>query len=85
MSEAEQTKTTDIAEMTFEAALKELEEIVRRLEGGDSTLDDAISIYERGVALKSHCEAKLREAKSRVERITLGPDGAVGSEPADLT
>lgn len=78
------TEKSDIANMTFEAALKELEEIVRRLEGSDSTLDDAISIYERGVALKKHCETKLREAKARVEKISIGPDGEASAEPADL-
>ncbi len=78
------SEQSDIGSLSFEAALKELEEIVRRLEGADSTLDDAISIYERGVALKQHCEAKLREAKARVEKISIGPDGAAQAEPADL-
>ena len=78
------SEQSDIGAMSFEAALKELEEIVRRLEGAESTLDDAISIYERGVALKQHCEAKLREAKARVEKISIGPDGAAAAEPVDL-
>ena len=73
----------DIAKMSFEAALQELESIVKTLEAGKGKLDDSIRAYERGAALKRHCEAKLREAQAKVERITLGPDGAVGTEPAD--
>ncbi|MCK6449600.1 MAG: exodeoxyribonuclease VII small subunit [Alphaproteobacteria bacterium] len=66
----------DIAAMSFEDALAELEQIVRRLEDGKSRLDEAISSYERGAALKRHCEAKLREAQAKIEKISLGPDGA---------
>lgn len=73
----------DIAKMSFEAALAELEDIVRRLEEGAGGLDEAIKAYERGAALKRHCEDKLKEAQNRVEKIVLGPDGAVGVEPAD--
>ncbi|MFO0995373.1 MAG: exodeoxyribonuclease VII small subunit [Alphaproteobacteria bacterium] len=73
----------DIAKLSFEAALEELESIVKKLEAGKGKLDDSIRAYERGAALKRHCEAKLREAQAKVERITLGPDGAVGTEPAD--
>jgi exodeoxyribonuclease VII small subunit len=73
----------DIAKMSFEASLQELESIVKTLESGKGKLDDSIRAYERGTALKRHCEAKLREAQAKVERITLGPDGAVGTEPAD--
>ena len=74
----------DIAAMSFEDALQELETIVRRLEEGKSTLDEAISSYERGALLKRHCEAKLREAQARVEKIVLGPEGPVGTEAADI-
>ncbi len=66
----------DIAAMSFEDALNELEQIVRRLEDGKGKLDDAISSYERGAALKRHCEAKLREAQAKIEKIGLTPDGA---------
>ena len=74
----------EIAAMSFEEALAELEQIVRRLEGGQVRLDDAIQSYERGAQLKRHCEQKLNEAQQRVDRIVVGPDGAVGAEPAKL-
>jgi exodeoxyribonuclease VII small subunit len=74
----------DIAAMSFEDALAELEGIVRRLEGGQVKLDDAILSYERGAQLKRHCEKKLNEAQQRVDRIVIGPDGAVSVEPAKL-
>jgi exodeoxyribonuclease VII small subunit len=74
----------DIAAMSFEDALAELEQIVRRLEGGQVKLDEAILSYERGAQLKRHCERKLNEAQQRVERIVIGPDGAVSAEPAKL-
>jgi exodeoxyribonuclease VII small subunit len=82
MSEA--TLPADIAAMSFEDALAELEGIVRRLEGGQVKLDDAIQSYERGAQLKRHCEKKLNEAQQRVDRIVIGPDGAVAVEPAKL-
>src|SRR5919198_3288552 len=69
--------TTDIAAMSFEDALAELEQIVRRLEAGQVKLDDAIQSYERGAQLKRHCEQKLNEAQQRVDRIAIGPDGAL--------
>lgn len=71
----------DIAKMSFEDALAQLEEIVRNLEGGDSALDDAIAAYERGAALKRHCESKLRQAQERVEKISLGANGGPQAEP----
>jgi exodeoxyribonuclease VII small subunit len=71
----------DIAAMSFEDALAELEQIVRRLEGGQVKLDEAILSYERGAQLKRHCERKLNEAQQRVDRIVIGPDGAVTAEP----
>ncbi len=74
----------EIAKMSFEEALAELEQIVRRLEGGQVQLDEAIRSYERGALLKRHCEQKLNEAQQRVDRIVLGPDGAVNAEPAKL-
>jgi len=70
--------------MSFEVALAELETIVRRLEEGQGKLDEAIDAYERGAALKRHCEAKLQEAQLRVERIVLGAAGRVESEPAGM-
>lgn len=77
-------KPGDIASLSFEDALAELEGIVRELEEGKGRLDDAISAYERGAALKSHCEKKLAEAKAKVEKIILGPGGAAQTEPANI-
>jgi len=74
----------DVKSMSFEDALKELELIVRNLESGESKLDDAIVAYERGAALKKHCEAKLREAQEKVERISISTDGTVTAEPVDI-
>ena len=74
----------DIESMSFEDALAELEQIVRRLEAGQVKLDDAILCYERGTELKRHCEQKLNEAQQRVDRIVVGPDGAVSAAPAKL-
>ena len=72
----------DIAKLSFEDALKELEEIVRALESGKGKLEDAITSYERGAALRAHCERKLAEAQARIEKIALGADGAARAEPA---
>jgi exodeoxyribonuclease VII small subunit len=74
----------DIAAMSFEDALAELEQIVKRLEEGRGKLDEAISSYERGAQLKHHCERKLREAQERVEKIVKGPDGALATEPTKI-
>ncbi len=74
----------DIAAMSFEQALAELEEIVSELEEGRVQLDRAIGAYERGAKLKAHCEKKLAEAKSKVEKISLGPQGPEGTTPADI-
>jgi len=78
------TPFADIAAMSFEDALAELEQIVRRLEAGQVKLDEAIQSYERGAQLKRHCEHKLNEAQQRVDRIVVGPDGVVAAEPAKL-
>jgi exodeoxyribonuclease VII small subunit len=74
----------DIAAMSFEDALAELEQIVKRLEAGSGKLNDAIASYERGAALKRHCEAKLREAQARVDKIVVGADGMPATESASL-
>ena len=79
-----QARHSDIQEMTFERALKELESIVSRLERGDVELEESISIYERGEALKSHCDKLLKQAEARVEKLTLDPNlRPVGREPLD--
>jgi exodeoxyribonuclease VII small subunit len=75
----------DVAAMSFEQALAELEKIVQDLERGQLELDAAITAYERGTQLKLHCEGKLREAQLRVEKISLGADGRARAEPTDLT
>lgn len=75
----------DIAAMSFEAALTELEEIVGRLEKGNVALEESISIYARGDALKRHCDALLRRAEMRVEKITADAQGRpTGTEPLDV-
>ena len=68
---------TKIAKMTFEEALAELEEIIRRLEGENTNLNDAITAYERGTALKRHCDDKLRDAQEKISRIKLDEAGSV--------
>jgi exodeoxyribonuclease VII small subunit len=71
--------------MSFEAALKELEQIVSKLERGEVPLAESIEIYERGDALRKHCEELLKQADARVEKIRIGASGkAEGSEPLDV-
>lgn len=73
-----------VEDLTFEKALAELEQIVGRLERGDVPLAESIAIYERGEALKQHCELLLKEAEMRVEKIRLGTNGRpVATEPLD--
>lgn len=75
---------TPVAEMSFEAAMKELEQVVTQLERGDVALDDSIKLYERGAQLKKRCEQKLKEAEEKVAAITLDGDGnAVGTTPVE--
>ena len=71
----------DVESLSFEAALKQLEEIVTRLERGDVALEESIAIYERGEALKKRCEALLNHAEERVEKIRTSGGKAVGTEP----
>ena len=74
----------DIAKLPFEAALAELEAIIEKLEKGAVALEESIKIYERGEALKAHCDKLLRNAEMRIEKITLGADGKpTGTEPLD--
>lgn len=73
-----------IAELSFEQALKELEQVVGKLEQGDVPLDQSISLYERGAALKKHCEDRLKAAEARVEQIRLSENGTPqGTQPFD--
>lgn len=76
---------TAVTKMSFEDAMKELETVVGQLESGDVPLEDSIALYERGAALKEHCQKKLAEAEEKVAKITFDGDGtAQGTEAADL-
>ena len=75
--------TEEIKKLSFEEAILELEQIVEDLERGDIELEDSISIYERGVILKAHCEEKLKTAKMKIDKIVSHPDGDFSSEPLD--
>jgi exodeoxyribonuclease VII small subunit len=75
--------TDDLANLSFEDAMRELESIARDLETGKAKLDDAVRAYERGAALKAHCEAKLAGAKAKIEQITVGGDGKISTAPLD--
>ncbi len=79
------TGQPDITSLPFEKALAQLEEIVTRLESGKVDLEQSIAIYERGEALKKHCETLLKAAEARIEKITLKSDGTPsGIEPLDV-
>ena len=75
----------DIESLSFEQALSELEKIVGELESGQADLERAIGVYQRGARLKSHCEARLKAAQLKVEKIILSPGGAVAVEPAEFS
>lgn len=78
-----ETSNEDVKTMSFEAALAELERIVGTLESGKAPLAESIEIYARGEALKSHCEALLKAAEARIEKITLRNGQPTGTEPLD--
>ena len=74
----------DLTALSFEDALKRLENIVQRLESGDESLDSSITLYTEGDALKTQCERRLKDAQARIEKISLGSDGApIGTQPFD--
>jgi exodeoxyribonuclease VII small subunit len=73
----------EVATLSFEDALAELDQIVRGLEGGQQKLEDAIGAYERGAALRRHCEAKLAEAEARVAAIVQHEDGSLSLRKAE--
>lgn len=79
-----ETPPPDIETLSFEQALAELESIVQQLESGEVELEKSIAIYERGAALRAHCEGKLKNAELKVERIVRGEDGEPAVEPAGL-
>lgn len=75
---------SDVNDMSFEDALRELEQVVGKLERGEVPLDESIALYERGAALKKRCEAKLKEAEEKVAKLTLDGDGTpTGTAPLD--
>ncbi|HEX8568514.1 MAG TPA: exodeoxyribonuclease VII small subunit [Caulobacteraceae bacterium] len=75
----------DVSALSFEEALAQLERIVAELESGRAPLEESIKMYERGAVLKAHCEAKLKAAQLRVEKIVVGPSGPERVEPAEFT
>ena len=79
MSQNPSPAADDLAALSFEAALRALEDVVRRLESGDVPLDESISLYERGEALRRHCQARIDAAQARIEKIVVGADGAPAS------
>ncbi|MBC7985324.1 MAG: exodeoxyribonuclease VII small subunit [Sphingomonadaceae bacterium] len=85
MNEPSANHTEDVAALSFEDALRQLEEIVHRLETGDAPLDESIALYARGDRLRAHCEARLKSAQARIEKIQLDADdrpaGVVALDP----
>ena len=85
MAEKPAALPEDVAKLSFEDALAQLEEIVGKLEKGQVPLEESIRIYERGEALRRHCDVLLKEAEAKIEKITVGSDGsAKGTEPLDV-
>lgn len=78
------SKPPEIDTLSFEQAMEELEKIVRGLESGDIGLEQSIAAYERGNRLKEHCEKKLAGAKARIDKITIGANGDIQSEPTEI-
>lgn len=79
------TPNADIEKLNFEDALAQLEQIVAKLESGNAPLEESIDLYERGNKLKAHCEARLKAAEAKVEKITLSSSGeATGTAPLDV-
>jgi exodeoxyribonuclease VII small subunit len=78
-----ETKRPDVSALSFEDALAELEQIVRGLESWQQKLEDAITAYERGSALRRHCESKLAEAETRVAAIVQHADGSLSTRPLE--
>jgi exodeoxyribonuclease VII small subunit len=78
------SEAPNISDLSFEDALKRLETIVHRLESGEASLDESIKLYAEGDQLRSQCEKRLQDAQARIEKISLGPDGAPrGTQPFD--
>jgi exodeoxyribonuclease VII small subunit len=77
------TSQPEIASLSFEDALKALEEVVRRLESGEAPLDESIALYTRGDALRAHCQTRLDAAQARIEAVVADRDGALATRPFD--
>lgn len=75
--------TTNVDDLNFEQAMRELESLVRRLEEGQMTLEEMIAACERGTALKKHCDAKLQQGQARIDQIIVSPEGDVSAEPME--
>lgn len=71
----------DIQDLTFEQAMQELEETVKRLESGKVSLDESVSVYSRGIFLKRHCQFKLNEAEAKIDKLIVNKDGTVDTVP----
>ncbi|MAB13471.1 exodeoxyribonuclease VII small subunit [Parvibaculum sp.] len=85
MAAAKSDVQKEIEKLSFEEALAQLEKIVASLESGDVELERSIDLYERGNALKAHCEARLKAAEAKVEKIRLSENGdPAGTEPLDV-
>lgn len=85
MTTKQQSKISkEVQKLSFEEAMEQLEEIVQKLESGDVRLEESIEFYTRGNELKAHCEAKLRDAQARVEKLVVGEDGQISAEPAEI-
>ncbi len=79
------TAAQDIASLSFEEAMAALENVVAKLESGNAPLEQSIELYTRGTKLKAHCEAKLKDAQAKIEKITLDESGAAsGTQPFDV-
>jgi len=80
MTKADESIPEEIKKLSFEEAMKALEEIVSKLESGEISLEDSIEVYTRGTMLKRHCEEKLKSAQAKIEKITLDE----GGNPAEV-
>lgn len=78
------TGETPVEEMSFEAAMKALEQVVDKLESGETPLDESIALYDRGARLRKRCEEVLQAAEAKVAQITQAPDGTVGAKPVSF-
>jgi exodeoxyribonuclease VII small subunit len=78
------TPEAPVESLSFEAALAELERVVAALEQGEVALEESIKLYERGAALRAHCQKKLEDAEAKVAQITQGPDGRVDAKPVEI-